>query len=155
MLLEPLKQWYCDECGQVIKSPEEGWIEWRQDKNKKLFAFRIVHNRLASPLKPQRNCNHKPDEESSILDSHLDAFLEVAQIELLNILDPAISGIDKIKDFHNFVDVFRRLTLAYYEEARLYWEAATADGYFSGENETFAYSPYTLKRLIEQYGEMD
>ena len=26
--LEPLKQWYCDDCGQLIKDPEEGWVEW-------------------------------------------------------------------------------------------------------------------------------
>jgi len=26
--LVPLNQWYCDDCGQIIETAEQGWVEW-------------------------------------------------------------------------------------------------------------------------------
>ena len=53
-MLKPLEQFICDECGQVINSPKEGYVERESgtDANGKMFArgFRIVHAAYASPL---------------------------------------------------------------------------------------------------------
>ena len=45
----------------------------------------------------------------------------------------------------------RRLTIPYYEEARLYWSRAEADGFFDGANEVWLYMPHNLEALIERY----
>ena len=45
----------------------------------------------------------------------------------------------------------RRMTVPYYEEARIYWDEAEADGFFADGNEYWIYQPITLKELIERY----
>lgn len=31
MELQPLKQWICDTCGEIIEAPHDGWLEWVTD----------------------------------------------------------------------------------------------------------------------------
>src|ERR1700761_7800981 len=59
--LEPLQQWYCDTCGQIIERPEHGYLEWknkdvstREDFRHLRYGFRIVHNAARSPLREER-----------------------------------------------------------------------------------------------------
>jgi len=30
-MLQPLKQWFCDVCGEVIEDPEDGYVLWSVD----------------------------------------------------------------------------------------------------------------------------
>jgi hypothetical protein len=48
-MLEPLGQWYCDECGEVIASPQAGCVEWEVDNEGRGWGFRILHHCTASP----------------------------------------------------------------------------------------------------------
>ena len=59
----------------------------------------------------------------------------------------------RIKDMREFVEFTRRLTLPYYEEARLYWNQAEQDGLFDGANEISLYLPRTLEQIVRDYGE--
>ena len=57
-----------------------------------------------------------------------------------------------INDIREYVELVRRLTIPYYEEARMYWQEALDDGYFTDANEIWIYGTKTLKHLIEEYG---
>ena len=56
MKLIALRQWVCDECRELIRKPEEGYVEWITDKNDIRYGFRIVHHAPASPRHPDGNC---------------------------------------------------------------------------------------------------
>ena len=62
MKLEPLEQWICDRCGQVIESPEQGMVEWLQEKDEtvpyyRAYGFHIIHHDVYSPSAPYNNCH--------------------------------------------------------------------------------------------------
>ena len=53
-MIKPLEQFYCDECGQLIKEIRDGWVEWIDEEvngKKHSYGFRIVHHNSCSPLK--------------------------------------------------------------------------------------------------------
>jgi len=60
-------------------------------------------------------------------------------------------GGPEVRSVRELTELFRRLHLPYYEEARLHWDKADSDGFFEGANEHWIYLPATLKRLIEKY----
>jgi hypothetical protein len=47
--MKPLQEWLCDTCGEVIRRPEEGYVEWLQSKEDGVREFNIVHHAPASP----------------------------------------------------------------------------------------------------------
>ena len=54
-MLTPLTQFICDTCHEIIKRPEEGYMEWisLHDPTKgarEIHNFRIVHQLHYSPL---------------------------------------------------------------------------------------------------------
>jgi hypothetical protein len=64
--------------------------------------------------------------------------------------DPDYSG-PRVADIREFTEIIRRLMLPYYEEARMYWERAIADGFFGSPNEVYLYVPNTCQSLVEKY----
>ena len=54
--------------------------------------------------------------------------------------------------YREWAELFRRLAFPHYEEARLYWDRAIADGFFAGMNEIVIYLPGTLQEVIRRYG---
>lgn len=156
MRLRPLEQFVCDTCGEIIDTPEQGYIEWLDDK--KAGRFNIVHHSLRSPLKPSRSC-YQHENAYGRSDSALQDFLgSRGVVEMLSFIDvghyhrPEYHGPD-VADLREWTEVARRLFIPHYEEARLYWDRALADGFFEGANELWPYLPETLQKLIEQYGE--
>lgn len=165
-MLVPLKQFICDTCGEVVKKPEEGWIEWISKSDfengiREIHSFRIVHHYSFSPLATSNNdgCyQHKGKIGHS--DNHLNHFISdnYKMAKILGFLDmgpyhdPKYKGTD-ITDMRQYIETVRRLTIPYYEEARLYWETALEDGYFQDANELWIYGVDNLKRLIEMYGD--
>lgn len=162
-MLKPLEQFICDECGQVINSPKEGYVEWESgtDANGKMFArgFRIVHAAYASPLahKSTEGC-YKYGRSHYRSDIDLEYFLKYAHQEMFSLLDLGFLH-DKnknigcqISDFSEFVDFFKRLTIPYYEEARQYFQEAMADGEIYGdENEIYLFSEEKLEKIVQKY----
>jgi hypothetical protein len=137
--LEPLQEWICDTCGEVIRSPRDGWVEWLWDAaSNGRHGFKIVHHRPASPR--PKGCyqypNTAPKQEGA-----LDGF--IGPDGLISLLD--FLAHDEIISIKEFVELVRRLMVPNYEEARQYWPKAVEDGIAS-------YSQESLGKIIEEYG---
>lgn len=158
MKLEPLAQWVCDTCGEVIESPEDGWLEWISDDDMKASGFRIVHHLPASPRKkthPEDGC-YQYSGNSYGSDSHLSEFIgEDGLAHLLTFLDWGHvdpRGGPRVRRSDELAELFRRVMLPHYEEARLYWSEATNAGEFADANQVSPYTQETLKQIIRQFG---
>lgn len=164
-MLIPLKQFICDTCGEIIQKPEDGWVEWisvynESTKKFNTHSYRIVHHQSASPKKESSyyGC-YQHDKAKGRCDNHLHHFIndEYQMANILSFLDVGpyhcntFSGTG-INDIREYVEFVRRLTIPYYEEARIYWQEALEDGYFEDANEIWIYGTKTLKQLIEKYG---
>lgn len=157
-MLEPLQQFICDTCGQIIQRPEEGWLEWLYDiENQTVEDFRIVHHKMSSPLDGREGCYQHGDSLNRA-DDHLHNIQRLLIPELLMHLDigpyHAPDGpTNRVRDMRNYVEVFRRLTIPYYEEARIFWDQAIANGDFAGYNELTPYIEDSLREIIENYSD--
>jgi len=163
-MLTPLNEFICDNCGQVIKNPTEGILEWISefDSTHKTYIgrdFKILHHNSTSPLKKSngRGCSVH-FAERGLSDVGLEMLLnkDYGMGYLISLLDPgkihcANYTIPLVKDIREYVELVRRLTIPHFEEARLYWTEALNDQYFSGDNEINVYTVSKLKSLIEKY----
>ncbi|QFF98826.1 hypothetical protein PB01_08260 [Psychrobacillus glaciei] len=146
--LEPLQQWYCDNCGEVIEKAEEGWLEWYRDIDKgnafrKGKGFRIVHH--------NQRCMYNEKElfkqNKLTADMHLDHY--VGPDGLVYLLSKI--QYDQVEDNAEIVEIIRRLHVPYYEEALKYHNIAEEKGYFDGENEVTRYTTSTSKYILNHY----
>jgi hypothetical protein len=158
MKLKPLEQWYCDYCGELIASAEDGWLEWLSDDTHHGYGFKIVHHLLASPNKDHRRegCYHYGnhfDEQSMHLNSYVgpDGLTNLLALLDKGQADPEDSG-PCVRSTSEFVELTRRLQTPHYEEARTLWNKAKEDGFFDGANEVWPYIQSTLKQIIKKYG---
>ncbi len=145
--MKPIQEWICDSCGQTV-TPENGYLEWLSPDSGP-HSFNVVHNK-------QRCFQH--DNHFDRSDNPLDVFLGakglqqfLAMLDLGRVLDPVGRHMPGTPELRSFVDVIRRLHIPYYEEARLYFEAAVSEGYFSDQNEVSIFVPETCKAIIERY----
>ena len=139
--MEPLKQWVCDVCGKIIETPDDGYVVWGENAEGKIDKIRILHkNNHVGNCKV--GCDHDRRYSMSL---PLESFLgDEGKVHFLSMIDP---GPDFREDYREHIadkrlllETFRRLQLPYYEEARLYWDKAKADGYFDGANEIWPQS---------------
>jgi hypothetical protein len=156
MRLEPLKQWICDTCGQVIERPEDGYVQFNRDDDGVIDDFTIVHHLSASPLKNStKNGCYKYD-----FDNGLEYFLGYdGLVRLHSLLDAGKYHQPEyevsVSNIRKWSETYKRLHLPYYEEARMYFERTKADGYFEDANEIYCYKPENLKAMIERYEKLD
>jgi hypothetical protein len=155
-MIKPLEQFYCDTCGELIEDVKNGWFEWlRETVGEKTFdhSFRICHHTKECRL----------HSGGWVADSSLVEFTkEKGIIRLLKFLDMGETIIStdnydgpSIRDFREYTEIFRRLAIPYYEEARQYWNEAEHDGEHHGVNEIALYLPDRLERLVKKYSESD
>jgi hypothetical protein len=145
--LELKKQWYCDYCGEIIETDNDGMLEWDSflpEDGREFTAdnFRIVHRRDIKNCRPK----HADDYLS---DGHLHWYTGSQGLsELLSI--QARHTLDTLK-FHKII---RRLHVDYYEEAISYLPQALEDGEYdidpTGDGDI---SLTNLQWLIRKYGE--
>ena len=156
-LMKQCQQFYCDHCGGLIHSPEEGWVEFLSEPNgigRRYFGFRIVH--IAGSSNKGGDClkNFRARNGASIELSLLTSKAGISELlDLLDegdVLDPVYLG-GSIKDMREFVELFRRITIPYYEQARQYWSQALEDSWFDSNNLDGIYGEETLKHLICEY----
>ena len=147
--LIPLKQWYCDSCGEVINEPNDGWLEWYHEQGEigNNEGYRIVHH--------DRRCMYNSRklflENKSLSDMHLSDFIgSDGLVSLLSHIE-----FNDVKDNSELVEIIRRLHVPYYEEARKYHHVAKENGFFSEENEVTRYLQSTSKYIIENYKDND
>lgn len=150
---KPLSKWYCDICGELIEKPEDGYVQFnRNNPNYNFDDFIIVHHYQASPLKEKRkNGCYKYHSDLDLI-----SFLgDEGKVHLLSLLDkdlycnynPHVQAVN-LRDWN---DLFMRVQIPYYEEARRYWYKAMADGYFDDKNEFNLCLPENLKEIILKY----
>ncbi len=161
-LQEPLRQWICDACGEPIRNANEGYVEWLtegDDSGRIAHGFRIVHNAGFSPRRKSGGDCYKYSSYSGRADLPLRDFLKHEGVALLltfldlgPIHDPS-GGTHRVKNMREYVELFRRVQLPYYEEARQLWGIASANGFFDSANELRPYLPSTLKEIAERYSQ--
>lgn len=150
--MEPLKQWVCDVCGRTIETPEDGYVVWGANHDGLIDKIRILHKNNHVNGK-RTGCDLDRRFSMSL---PLECFLgEEGKACFLSLIDPGPNFVrdyrNRIADVRLFLEIFRRLQIPYYEEARLYWNKARADGFFDGANEVWTYLPQTLQRIVEEY----
>lgn len=155
-MLEPLKQFICDSCGEVIESPEQGWIEWLIKGNPTdgytCSSFRICHHKAASPYDSVEGCYNymnKPDEATM----HLNHYYEGRNLRVDR------KPLHTEKRFEGYetsdrkaLDILRlRLECPYYEEARLYLDKAMKDNFLPMNGNEYIINEDVLISVIEEY----
>lgn len=149
-MLKPLRQFYCDECHELIENPSQGSLEWLEPEIGKPESFRIIHKPFAK--KGCRQYAEHPDGGDIGLD------------EVLTRSEPAYlmrHKLDNRKHPHNqniswkktldYVETYRRLKVPYYETARFNMRDALGDGFFVGMTEDQIFSAETMKMVVEKY----
>ena len=152
MKLKPLQQWICDKCGHVIEKSSDGWLEWLgEPETFKHSAFKIVHHSNPDTRKAHGgNCYHyagHPERQ----DMHLKQFLGLDGMAELT----AWVHSPGVKNLEEWAEIFRRLHVPHYEEARQYWQKAENDGAFAETDPSYVYTQDMLKHVIEEYGQSE
>jgi hypothetical protein len=154
-VLAPLQEWICDVCGELIGSPEAGVVEWRAGADDRRSGFRIVHAGAEAPRRTPGGCRYGGTSGTAELSLTL-LVGEVGMSLLLSFVDVDSphggAGGPWVDDAREFVELTRRVTIPYYEEARTLWRRARAEGYFAEMTETEMYLPRTLEALVKKYG---
>lgn len=148
---QPLSVWYCDRCGGEIDNPKDG-----------IVTFDVVRDlALQAMLKGNFSLFHsgKCDDGQKLGSIHLESLLgDAGRSYLLTFLAPeAFSSVSAgapsmiaVASISNFVDLFRRVQVPYYEEARRRF--FDADAYERHENfsDLGLYHPEEFKRMIQK-----
>ncbi|QKY71313.1 hypothetical protein [Lentibacillus sp. CBA3610] len=138
--IEPLKQWYCDNCEEIIQSADKGWLEWLRNINDdKEYNFRIVHH-SSECMYDDRNM-----KDYVTKDMHLQHYTGADGLSrLLEIL------LRNKVDSKEVVHIIRRLHAPFYEQSLLYRDVAKEDNYFSGDPELYFTVSENLN-IIKEY----
>jgi hypothetical protein len=162
--LEPLRQWICDHCGQLIKRPADGWLEWLSDPDgARCRGFRLIHHDVSSPLRPAGSCDlyaDRPERQGPrlVIDETTLMDLVPSPHYLLSLLSPGphaqrrYNG-PRVADLDEWAELARRLTVPFYEEARFYLARAAEAGAFRDFYDPDIYAPNNLLKIIETYGD--
>lgn len=141
MKLVPLKQWFCDKCGGIIGKAEDGYFEWIEDDSDLNYGFRIVH------FKTCQINEQTLSRTEHLQDLQLDEFVgDVGMVRLLELIQSR-----KFRDIDEFLEVFHRLQVTYYEEARTYFTQAAQDGYIEDINDRNNKFPDRALDVIQKY----
>ncbi|OAS82473.1 MULTISPECIES: hypothetical protein [Metabacillus] len=133
--LNPLKEWTCDVCSEVISDTNSTWLEWEtNDTTNNDENFRLVH---------QECKRSSTDSDFTLKDLYL--YRVVGQdglAKLLNTLEHL-----NLHNLEDFTEIIRRLHLPYYEEARQYLSKARS----SGDYRSTEITEKDCKNIISEY----
>jgi hypothetical protein len=149
---KPLTEFVCDCCGQIIKNPNEGVLEYIEVENPKgseIYLgkeYKIVHN------------NNYTSKDSCRIHRNKIGIRDLGLNELLNddygtgaiITLIGTSENDSIVIHSDLLECLRRLTVPYYDEAKFYFNEALEDG-FIGDNQLDFCKVSKLKEIIMRY----
>ena len=141
--------WICDTCGQLINSPEQGWVEWLSDDagggRRRGHGLRLVHHSPFSPRAPKRDCQYVETASKSIVnDLPLEHYLGPDGLtDLLAFLAEDEIAKDEV------LEMIKRLYVPGYEHARHHFDAAIADGVFEPNTMPGYYSQHDINAVLE------
>lgn len=147
--IQPLTSWVCDSCGDPV-GVEDGYVIWRSS-NHKLWNFRIIHKgRCDDPS------FHSSMALSDLLGTNglirLTSFLDVGEFHAPDFKDRSADDI-RVRDMAEFVVLFRRLHVPFYEEARSRFHLTLFRQEADGAHEVRVYQRDFLERAAR--GEFD
>jgi hypothetical protein len=127
-------------------------LEWGLDDSRLNYGFKVVHSKQSSPrLLAGTDCSVYGSPSLPLTELAGDPGFVV----LLNFLDTG-KALDKeysgvqVKDMREFTELFRRLYVPHYEEARIYLDDAKEDELIYDLQDKWT-SQENLKRIIEKY----
>jgi len=145
----PLSSWTCDSCGEPV-NVEDGYVIWRTAAHK-AWGFKIIH---------RGRCDDKACQSSLALEDllgpiglvRLTSFLDVGEFHAPDFNDRSPEDI-RVRDMAEFVVLFRRLHVPFYEEARSRFHLTLFQEEMDGVNEVRVYQRDILERAAR--GEFD
>lgn len=146
--LKQKEQWYCDKCGEIIQSDQEGMLEWDSiiepdEEERTVKNFRIVHH-----ITTGFDCQTPRHNRGNLSDGHLDRYTGPGGLSnLLSLYERNKLNVTELNI------IIRRLHVDFYEEARPYMEKAREDGYSYDPYGIGDYSQQELADLIFKYGD--
>jgi hypothetical protein len=146
---QPLQAWRCDTCGELITDPAEGLVVWRTDDGHRGYDYLVVHQSRSG-----RRCDPEA-QRGYIANLPLSSFLgpDGAAMMLGWLSYGPIKnnpGNVRVKDFDQYVDLFRRVQTPGYEEARPYFNAESTHHWFGDANEYRPYMLDALQRIVRE-----
>lgn len=142
--LKTKEQWFCDICGGVIESANDGMLEWdsyvSEEGKSNAENFRIVHGRWL------KGCNNGSTDH--LADGHLHWYTGPDGLSQLLSM-PVRFNLDTVE----FNRIIRRIHIDYYEEgARLLPLAQENEGFDPDPYDEGDISQSDLLWLIRKYG---
>lgn len=143
-------RWYCDTCGQAIRHPRDGWVEWLvpyESPGRIGRGLRLVHHLPASPL-PQ-GCQYDQEQESQRDQSMLH---DVSLVEFLGhdgltyLLEVLSRG--ELPQAQ-VVEMIKRLHTPGYERARFHARAAADEGVIEPNMAPDFYSQRDISAVLD------
>ncbi len=138
--------WYCDVCRELIDSPKDGYVIWKNDAQMRHYDFKIIH---------QEECDRGNHTSSCAIEDFLG---EDGLARLLSHLSlgPIMKHrgeppVCRALDTDEFVDLIRRVQTPFYEEARQHFRNGDLRNDLSDANEVAPYLQETLKKIAEDY----
>ncbi|MBF7125662.1 hypothetical protein ITR00_06255 [Pediococcus pentosaceus] len=106
----------CDSCGEVIDSPKNGWLEWKDVDLYKYKDFRIVHH--------SEKCMYKSSGDVS--DGPLAEYTNDTGVMRLY---EFLKNVDNDEALNNLLEIIKRITIKDYESVRKDEHSAAVHGY--------------------------
>lgn len=138
----------CDTCGDLIDDPGRALVINRLTNDNVPHDFKIVHKNMDG-----RQCD--PGANAGYIHNlELDAYLGPRGVlRLLSLISPgpaiSTSNFESYQvDREEFAELFRRVQIPMYEQARRHFATARGREILAGANAVSAYSPGTLRDLV-------
>lgn len=145
--LKQKQQWYCDTCGEIILSDNDGMLEWDSSMDSEEECINAKHFRIVHHITSGNRCQTQRGQRSNLSDGHLNWY--TGSQGLSNLLD--LYERNKVNPTE-LNTIIRRLHVDYFEEARPYMYQAREDGYGFDPYDIGDYSQEELIFLIKKYG---
>jgi hypothetical protein len=155
MRLQPLQEFVCDTCGDVISSPDQGWVEWLSDGDRMTHSFRIIHKFNGRCAHHERKLNHQGTGLTSFVGDGPDSLTYLYAILDEGYIVEQPNDTPMVRDIKEWAELARRVSLPHYEQARRYLPRARAEGHLDGLHEGSLYLQDTLRMVIDLYADDD
>ena len=138
-------KWYCDSCGQVIESVDQGWVEnlkKNSEGSSKSNGLRIVHN--------EEECKYNDDakfREEGALVHCVPLSFYTGQDGFMQLLTLISDG--EFENNDEILEVIKRVFVKYYEKTRLHFKAAISEGYFEPNTKAGFYTESDIQRTMD------
>jgi hypothetical protein len=140
-----LTTWTCDTCRDPVTDPNMSLVVWRTVADKSI-DFMIVHK---GECDPQARSGFTHNLE---LSSFLGADGATMLLSWLSLgpLRGSAADMPHVGNFDQYVDLFRRVQIPWYEEARTRFRDDDVQHWLGDANEYYPYMPDVLQQVVDR-----